>query len=117
YVQESFGRPVAGTALDDPRASGCPPRQPESLPRKTDACSFAELIEGFTLFDHAQLLASALFHGFHALLELHHFRFENAIALQQTLVLTLLLGDLSVQPTDLGNAAFAHPEAVLQATQ
>ena len=40
------------------------------------AGSFDKLVEGFTLFDHAELLTSALLDGLHALLELQHFGFE-----------------------------------------
>src|SRR5690606_22946476 len=110
-------RPVADTAWDGRRACDCPHRPPGSRPRRMARRSFAELIEGFALFDHAQLLAGAFFHGFHALLELHHLGFEDAIAFQQALVLALLFGYLTVQPADLGHAALAHPEAILKATQ
>ncbi|MCY1278654.1 hypothetical protein D9M70_273870 [compost metagenome] len=62
-------------------------------------------------------MAGTLFDGFHAFFQLQHFRFEDAVALHQALVLALLLGDLLLQVLDLRQAAVAHPEAILQASQ
>ena len=41
--------------------------------------------------------------------------FEDAIALQQLLILGLLLGNLLLQRLHLGQAAVTHPQAILQA--
>src|SRR5690606_3869436 len=52
-----------------------------------------------------------------AFLELHHLGLENAIALQQSFVLALLLGNLPLQIADLGKTAVTDPQAILQSAQ
>ena len=53
--------------------------------------SLGQLIEGFTLLDHAQLMASALFNGLHAFFKLQHFRIQYAVTLQQNFVFSTLI--------------------------
>src|SRR5690606_15018734 len=99
----------------DPHACGYRYRQPVSPPRRQAGYpSLRQLVEGLTLFNHAQLMAGALFDSFHTALEFQHFGFEDAIALQQALVLTLLLGNLLLQRTILRQAVVSHPQAILQ---
>src|SRR5690606_26341085 len=107
----------AGTAWDGRRASARRRRPPESRPRIRggESGSFAQQIQGFAVFDHAQLMAGTLLDRLHATLELGHLGIEDAVAFEQGFVLALLVGDLLAQFSVMGEAAVAFPQTVLQA--